>query len=211
VTVATDGSVSTEVEHAQASNTNVSVSGGLLCSYRASLASCGLWESVRLSVAARSDVAPAWLDEVQPSDWLDLSHLTSLLDGLAQRLEPELLKTLVRRRMVEPSGSNFYAPVLRSWTRSFSDSPSDMLRGLSPLWRAALRHAEPPEVLSVAAGEVHVLLTGTVARALRSCEALSASFEGVLLGLLDLCSPRPVLGDVELLRAPLGIRAVCRF
>lgn len=189
----------------------ISVSGGVLCSYRASLASCGLWEAVQLNFSDRSGLSPGVLDELQPGDWLPLPRFVTLLDALAQRVEPELLKTLVRRRMVEPSGSNFYAPMLRSWSRSFGASPGQMLRGLLPLWRAALRHAEPPEVLLVAANEVHVLFAGPIARAVRSCEALSVSLEGVLLGLLDLASPRPLLSDVELQRAAGGVRAVCRF
>jgi hypothetical protein len=86
-----------------------------------------------------------------------------------------------------------------------------MLRGLAPLWRAALRHASAPTVLTLGSGEVHVLLTGAGASMLCSSPALTASFEGVLLGLLDLARPSPMLAEIETSATPESLRSICRF
>jgi hypothetical protein len=117
----------------------------------------------------------------------------------------------MRRHIAAPQSSDFYAPMLRSWSRSFEQSPTHMLRGLTPLWRAALRQAAPPSIVAMSANEVHVLLRGAGASMLRASPALTASFEGVLLGLLDLVRPRPMLAEVETCSSHELFCSICRF
>lgn len=188
------------------------VSGGVLCTCRASLVASGLWESVRLGFAARLEVDPEELEQITPQEWLPLESLQALMGALSERLELDTIKTLTRRHVTAPHSSNFYAPMLRSWSRSFEQSPQHMLRGVSPLWRAALRHAGDPIVVPFPqGGETHVLLKGPVVPVLVASPALCSAFEGLLLGLLDLVRPRPMLAEVETTRTNDTLCFVCRF
>lgn len=189
----------------------VRVSGGVFCCYRASLVATGLWDSVRLGFAARLDVDPAEVEEIDPQAWLGVPSLHALMGAVSERFELDAIRTSTRRYMAAPHGSTFYAPMLRSWSRSFEQSPIHMLRGLTPLWRAALRHADSPSIVPMGPGEVHVLLKGASAAMFHGSRALTASFEGVLLGLLDLVRPSPVLAEVETCSRPEAFRTVCRF
>lgn len=187
------------------------VSGGLFCCYRASLVETGLWDSVRLGVAARLNVEPDEVERIDPHAWLSVSSLHALMGAVSERFELDAIRTATRRFIAAPQRGSLYAPMLRSWSRSFEQSPTHMLRGLTPLWRAALRHVPAPSVVTLSVGEVHVLLTGAGANMLYSSPALTASFEGVLLGLLDLVRPSPMLAEVETCAAPETLRSICRF
>jgi hypothetical protein len=189
----------------------VRVSGSVFCSYRASLVESGVWDSVRLGFAARLEVDPEELEQINPQSWLGLSNLQALMGAVSERFELDAIRTLMRRHIAAPQSSDFYAPMLRSWSRSFEASPGHMLRGLAPLWRAALRHAPPPSIAPVSASEVHVVLRGAGAAMLRASPALTASFEGVLLGLLDLVRPRPMLAEVETSGSHELSCSICRF
>jgi hypothetical protein len=197
-------------EHTRAALSKVRVSGGVLCSYRASLVHDGLLEAVRTIFAARSGLPADWLDEVTPFDWVELEHFRTLLVSFADTTGLEQLRAITRRRMADSEHSNFYAPVLRSWMRSFGDSVEHTLRCVVPLWRAAFRHAVAPDLDLVAPGEIHLVMTGPMARALHSSDAMAAGFEGILLGILDLPRPRPLV-DVEFKYARDEMLTVCKF
>jgi hypothetical protein len=189
----------------------VRVSGGLFCCYRASLVETGLWDSVRLGFAARLSVELDEVERIDPQDWLSVSSLHALMGAVSERFELDVIRTATRRFVAAPQRGSVYAPMLRSWSRSFEQSATHMLRGLTPLWRAALRNVSPPSVVTLGSGEVHVLLTGAGAHMLCSSPALTASFEGVLLGLLDLVRPSPMLAEVETSATPETLRSICRF
>lgn len=189
----------------------IRVSGGVFCSYRASLVESGLWDSVRLGFAARLEVEPEQLEQIDPHEWLGLASLQALMGAVSERFELDAIRTLTRRHVAAPQSPTPYAPMLRSWSRSFEQSPTHMLRGLLPLWRAALRHAEVPAVVPMNANEVHVIVKGAGAGMLNSSAALCASFEGVLLGLLDLVRPRPMLAEVDSCSAGGTVSCICRF
>jgi hypothetical protein len=189
----------------------VRVSGGLFCCYRASLVETGLWGSVRLGLAARLDVEPDELEEIEPHAWLSLASLHALMGAVSERFELDAIRTATRHYIAAPQRGSVYAPMLRSWSRSFEQSPTHMLRGLTPLWRAALRHVSPPSVVTLNSGEVHVRLTGAGANLLHCSPALTASFEGVLLGLLDLVRPSPMLAEVETHASAEALCSICRF
>jgi hypothetical protein len=188
----------------------VRISGAVLCACRAGLVECGQWDDLRSDLAARMEIEPEALDCISVNDWLDLASLTALLDAQLAYLDPDLLKTRVRRHVTEGESAHVYAPMLRSWTRSFA-SAEHMLRALGPLFRAGLRHVDVPIVRGVGAAQAHVLVRGALFSSLRGSAALRVAFEGLLLGLLDLARPRPMLPEVELFFARDELCAVCRF
>lgn len=199
----------------------VRVSGAVLCACRAGFVECGQWESVRMELAARMDVEPEALDEISAGDWLDLTSLTALLDAQLSYLDLDVLKTRVRRHVTEcefssrvdpqaATSAHVYAPMLRSWTRSFATA-EHMLRALGPLFRAGLRNVEVPLVRGMGGSEAHVMVRGALLSPLRSSPALRSAFEGLLLGLLDLARPRPMLPEVELAFGRDELCAVCTF
>ncbi|HEX6239645.1 MAG TPA: hypothetical protein VFZ61_02080, partial [Polyangiales bacterium] len=156
-------------------------------------------------------VEPDEVERIDPHAWLSVSSLHALMGAVSERFELDAIRTATRRYIAAPQRGSVFAPMLRSWSRSFEQSPMHMLRGLTPLWRAALRHTSPPTVVAQSASEVHVMLTGAGANMLCSSPALTASFEGVLLGLLDLVRPSPVLAEVETHATPESLRSICRF
>jgi hypothetical protein len=214
LTVTTDNERSAPVEslgeHTRASLALVRVSGGVVCSYCASLAADGLMDAVRTVFSARSGLHPHWLEEVTLFDWCELEHFRTLLVSYADVVGLERLREDTRRRLCDSEHSNVYAPVLRSWVRSFGNSVELLLRCVVPLWRAAFRHARPPEVLLMEPGELHLVMTGPMARALYGSEAMAAGFEGILLGILDLPRPRPLV-EVAFSYERDEMLTICKF
>jgi hypothetical protein len=197
-------------EHTRAALSLVRVSGGVLCSYRASLVADGLLEAVRTVFTARSGLSPDWLDEVTLFDWVALEHFRTLLVSYGDVVGVDQLRAVTRRRMADSEHSNIYAPVLRSWVRSFGTSVEHLLRCVTPLWRAAFRGNPMPDLLLMEPGEMHLVMTGPLARALYGSEAMAAGFEGILLGILDLPRPRPLV-DVEFSYERDECLTICRF
>lgn len=197
-------------EHTHAALSQVRVSGGVLCSYRASLVADGLMETVRTVFTARSGLPPDWLDEVTLFDWHAFEHFRTLLLSYADVVGVEQLRADTRRRMADPEHSNVFAPVLRSWVRSFGSSVEHLLRCVVPLWRSAFRHSPPPDVLLMEPGEVHVVVSGPIARAQYGSAAVAVAFEGMLLGILDVPRPRPLV-DVEFSFSPDESVTICKF
>ncbi|HEX5656363.1 MAG TPA: hypothetical protein VFX59_04175, partial [Polyangiales bacterium] len=115
----------------------------------------------------------------------------------------------VRKRIADPEGSNFYAPLLRSWARSFGTNPESMLRGVVHVWRAALRNAGRVRLQTVREGEVHLLIEGPLEAAYRTSPALASELEGMAFSLLDSAHPRPMFVEVELDRQRPAL--VCSF
>ena len=189
---------------------SVRVSGAVLCAYRAASVECGHWDQLRTELALRMEVEPQVLDEITVSDWLDVGSLTALLEAQLVYTDLDVLKMRVRRHLIDAESNHVYAPMLRSWTRSFA-TPEHMLRALGPLFRAGLRNAEAPLVRRVDDAHVSVQIRGALLASLRASPALCAALEGVLLGLLDLARPRPSWPEVELSFGGDELRAACHF
>ncbi len=187
------------------------IAGGVISSYRASLLERDLWEHVRALFARRGPFSAEWLDGVSHQDWVDVAAFVALLEVMADTMGLDELRWLVRKRIVDSTGSNFYAPILRSWARSFGTSPEHMLRGIVHVWRAALRHAGRVRHLPVRAGEVHLVIEGPLEQAYRSSPALAVELEGLAFALLDSAQPRPVFVEVELRRERTPVALVCNF
>jgi hypothetical protein len=166
---------------------------------------------VRARYAHRGERDAEWLDAVTHHHWVDVGVFVSLLDAIGDTMGLDELRTLVRKRIADPSGSNFYAPILRSWARSFGTNPESMLRGVIHVWRAALRHAGKVRHLPVREGEVHLVIEGPLEAAYRSSRALAAELEGLAFSLLDSAQPRPMFVEVELRADRPQVELVCSF
>jgi len=186
------------------------IAGGVIASYRASLVERDLWEHVCGLFAQRGPYSANWLDGVSHRDWVDVEAFVLLLDVIGETLGLDELRTLVRKRIVNPAGSNFYAPILRSWSRSFS-TPEHMLRGIVHVFRAALRNAGSVRHLPISAREVHLLIEGPLEQAYRASPALAVELEGLAFSLLDSAQPRPVFIEVELRSERVPVALVCSF
>lgn len=187
------------------------IAGGVISSYRACLVERDLWEHVRALAARGSAYDADWYDAIAPADWVDVDAFVRLLEAIGETMGLDSLRWLVRRRIANPAGSNFYAPILRSWARSFGKSPELMLRGVVHVWRAALRHAGHVRHLPVRPGEVQLLVEGPLEQAYRTSRALSTELEGLALSLLDYAQPRPIFVEVELHSERQPVALVCSF
>lgn len=185
------------------------IAGGVLTSYRAPLVERDIWDHVRARFSQRGPRPAEWLDAVTHRDWVDVDAFVTLLDSLGDTIGIDALRHLVRKRIADPEGSNFYAPILRSWARSFGTNPESMLRGVVHVWRAALRNAGRVRLQPVREGEVHLLIEGPLEPAYKASPALASELEGLAFSLLDSAHPRPMFVEVELDRARSAL--VCSF
>jgi hypothetical protein len=101
--------------------------------------------------------------------------------------------------------------MLRSWARSFGASAGHMLRGAVHVWRAACRNAGSLRAVDVRPGEVHLVIEGPLTDTFARSPGLSASLEGLALGVLDLAQPRPVFVEADLWPRREPPSVVCRF
>ncbi len=187
------------------------VAGGVIASYRGTMVERDLWDHTRQAFSQRTGQEQDQLDRLCEEEWVDLSDYVALLDALGDTLGLDELRTLIRKRMVDPKGSSFYAPMTRSWARSFGSSPEHALRGMVHVFRAALRCAGQLRAVDVCPGELHLVVEGPAAALARSSAAFGVSLEGLALGFMDLAQPRPTLIEVELAtrREPLSV--VCKW
>ncbi|MDB4972088.1 MAG: hypothetical protein JWN48_429 [Myxococcaceae bacterium] len=186
------------------------IAGGVISSYRASLVERDLWEHVCGLFEERGPYEAALLERVTARDWVEVEAFITMLDVIGETMGLDALRSLVRKRIVDPTGSNFYAPIVRSWARSFS-TPEHMLHGIVHVWRAALRNAGRVRHLPVQTGEVHLIIEGPLERAYRGSRALATELEGLAFSLLDSAHPRPVFVEVELRSQPASVALVCSF
>jgi hypothetical protein len=187
------------------------IAGGVISSYRACLVERDIWEHVCAGFEQRSGRDAEWLDGVSHHDWVDVESFVGLLDTIGETIGLDALRTLVRKRIADPGGSNFFAPILRSWGRSFCTSPELMLRGVVHVFRAALRHAGKVRHMASGDGEVQLVIEGPLEHAYRGSPALGTELEGLALSLLDAAHPRPVFVEVELRCERPTVALVCSF
>lgn len=187
------------------------VAAGVIASYRGIMVERDLWDHTRKAYAERTGHARNQLDRLCEEEWVDLSDYVALLDALGDTLGLDELRTLIRKRMVDPKSSSFYAPMTRSWARSFGSSPEHVLRGMVHVFRAALRCGGQLRAIDVRPGELHLLVEGPAAALARSSGAFGVSLEGLALGFMDLAQPRPTLVEVELALARDPLAVVCKW
>lgn len=187
------------------------VAGGVMASYRGTMLERDLWDHTRQAFAHRTQQDLEQLDRLCELEWVSLADYSALLDALGDTLGIDELRTMIRKRMVDPRGSSFYAPMTRSWARSFGASPEHVLRGMVHIFKAALRCSGQLRAVDVRPGELHLIVEGPAALQARSSAAFGASLEGLALGFMDLAQPRPTLIEVELaiLREPLPL--ICKW
>lgn len=186
------------------------IAGGVISSYRASLVERDLWEHVCALLEQSTTYRADWLTSVSQRDWVEVEVFVALLDAIGCTMGLDELRMLVRKRIADPAGSNFYAPIVRSWSRSFS-TPEQMLRGIVHVWRAALRNAGSVRHMPVSEREVHLVIEGPLESAYRASSALAVELEGLAFSLLDAAQPRPVFVEVELQRQRAQVALVCSF
>jgi hypothetical protein len=186
------------------------IAGGVISSYRASLVERDLWEHVRACFEQRGPRSAEFLDQIGTRDWVDVEAFVTLLDVIGETMGLDELRSLVRKRIMNPAGSNFYGSIVRSWARSFH-TPENMLQGIVHVWRAALRNAGSVRPLPVRSGEVHVVIEGPLEQAYRVSPAMAAELEGLAFSLLDSAQPRPVFVEVELRSRAATVALVCSF
>jgi hypothetical protein len=187
------------------------VAGGVVAAYRAAMLGREQWDYVRRAFSSPAVIGEQWFDSVGVDDWVDLPEYVGLLEAIEATIGTEELRGLTRRRVIDPMGSNFFSPMLRSWARSFGESPVHMLRGAVHVWRSAQRNTGSMRVQAISEKEVHIVIEGVVARTYRGSTALAASLEGLVLGFLDLAQPRPLFLEVELSAEADPLALICRF
>jgi len=187
------------------------VAGGVFASYRGTMLERDLWDHTRQAFVARSGMDKEELDRLCEEEWVELSSYSTLLDAMGDTLGLDELRTMIRKRMVDPKSSSFYASMTRSWARSFGSSPEYVLRGVVHIFRAALRNAGQLRAVEIRPCELHLIVEGHAAICARSSQAFGVSLEGLALGFMDLAQPRPTLIEVELApkREPLAL--VCKW
>jgi hypothetical protein len=169
-----------------------------------------LWDQVQRTAAVLQGRDAGFLDRACDDEWVSLSTYLALLDASARTLGTDALRSMVRRDIVDPSGASFFAPMMRSWARSFQAGPERMLRGAIHVWRSAMRGGAI-RLYPVRPGEAHLALEGDLGHACAWSRPFAVSMEGFGLGFMDLAEPHPACVEAEVeLRGGSPV-LVCRW
>jgi hypothetical protein len=98
-----------------------------------------LWPSVRAELVRKHADAAGWIDSdlsVDPTKtaWVPVSHHAQMMDALLSAVGAEQTYELGRLRARRTAMAGAFAPVVRSWARSFGSNPTEFLRLTLHAW-----------------------------------------------------------------------------
>lgn len=105
----------------------------------------GLWASVRDELRrAHPEVAEgfdaAFAIDPTKTQWVPVSYHTLMMEALLAVVGPERTYALGRLRAQRTSQAGAFAPVVRSWARSFGSNPTEFLRLTLHAWSSQTQH-----------------------------------------------------------------------
>ena len=141
--------------------------------------------AVRRALAVRHPEAVESMDAPPAGEWADAHKYSALLEATREMIGEAQLRTLGRARVLETQQSGALSPLLRSWTRSYSEDPVQFLRVAPHTWAAGTRNLGRMKLASSRPGEVRFELEGAPPM-LRTARAWLRFLEGFGDGLLEI-------------------------
>lgn len=166
-----------------------------------------VWPVVRAELVRVHDDAASWIDSdlsVDPTktDWVPVTHHAQMMDALLAVTGPERTYALGRERAHRTAQAGAFAPVVRSWARSFGATPTEFLKLTLHAWSSQTRNLG--EFVPVESREGYArFLMKDASPPIRESPGWQVFLAGYGTGLLDLvgregrCDIRVAGSDVE--------------
>lgn len=104
-----------------------------------------MWPAVRAELVRKYADAAGWIDSdlsVDPTKtaWVPATYHAQMMDALLSVVGPDKTYALGRLRAHRTALAGAFAPVVRSWSRSFGSNPSEFLRLTLHAWSSQTQH-----------------------------------------------------------------------
>jgi hypothetical protein len=121
------------------------IAASVIAGVRHLLIESGVWDEVRATLVRREPEAAHWIEAelaVDPTkiDWVTAAHYGELMDAIFDVVGSDRAFALGRERLHRTAQAGAFAPVVRSWARSFGDSPEEFLRLTTHAWSTQTRN-----------------------------------------------------------------------
>jgi len=154
----------------------------------------GVWDGVRATLVRVHPDASAWIDtdlSVDPTKtaWIPVARYAQMMDALYASAGDERTFALGRARAHRTAVAGAFAPVVRSWQRSFGRDVGEFLKLTFHAWSTQTRHLGEFELESAGAGRARFVLRAAP-RVVAECIGWQRFLAGYATGLLDLIERR---------------------
>ncbi len=121
------------------------VAASLVTGLRHLLIEHRVWDPARAVLLRRHPDVLKWVENdlaVDPTrvDWVVAAHYGDLMDAILEVVGADRTFALGRERFERTAKAGAFAPVVRSWARSFGDDPQEFLRLAIHAWSAQTRN-----------------------------------------------------------------------
>jgi len=165
------------------------------------------WAAVRAELVRAHPDAASWIDSdlsVDPTKtrWIAVAHHAQMVDAVHSVFGPERTFDLGRRRANRTAQAGAFAPVVRSWSRSFGSNPVEFLKLTLHAWSSQTQNLGEFVLDEMRPGFVRFVMKDASPVLIES-EGWQIFLAGYGTGLLDLvnregrCEIRAVGPDVE--------------
>lgn len=145
----------------------------------------GTWSAVRARLVARDPDASEWIDAPASGPWFPAERHLAIMRALHDVAGDDGTRAIGRKRLRESLTAGILGPLLRSWGRSYSGAPAQLLRVTPHAWSAATRNLGTLIVTSIADREMGIQVKHAP-EIVRRCHAWHRFLEGYGLGVLEM-------------------------
>lgn len=149
-----------------------------------------MWAAVRAELVRVHIDAASWIDSelsIDPTKtaWVPVTHHVQMMDALVTVVGEERTYALGRERARRTALAGAFAPVVRSWSRSFGDHPSEFLKLTLHAWSSQTRNLGEFVVAETRPGYSRFVMKNAT-RLLHDSRGWQLFLAGYGTGLLDL-------------------------
>lgn len=189
------------------SGTVPTIAASAVAGVRHLLIEAKVWADVRAELVRVHEDAASWIDSdlsVDPTktSWVPIAHHTQMMDALHVVAGAERTFELGRERAHRTAQAGAFAPVVRSWARSFGATPAEFLKLTLHAWSSQTQNLGTFVAAESRPGFARFRMA-PASRLLRESIGWQAFLAGYGTGLLDLvgrsgrCSLRVDGDDVD--------------
>jgi hypothetical protein len=181
------------------------IAASVIVGLRHLLIDSGIWQPVRAALAARDPRSIEWIETelaVDPTTtaWVTSAHFGDLMDTILEVVGSDRAFELGRERLHRSAQAGAFAPVVRSWMRSFGESPEEFLRLTIHAWSSQTRSFGVVSVVENRPGHARFVMLDAP-EVIRDSAGWHRFLSGYGTGLLDLIHRQ---GQCAVRRDPSG-------
>lgn len=148
------------------------------------------WAAVRAELIRQDAAAATWIDSdlsIDPTkvSWVPIAYHVQMMLALHRVVGPERTFELGRERLRRTAQAGAFAPVVRSWSRSFGNDPTEFLKLTLHAWSGQTQNLGSFELVESKPGHARFLMRKAT-RLLVESPGWQLFLAGYGTGLLDL-------------------------